>query len=90
MVLCENEAKYLKSIHFSDSIVCLSCINKVLGSKITFSHKIMSSNNSECFIRGKSSVVLLKNGKLMLEYPEEMEQLIIRYVKEVQGGLGEE
>ena len=69
-VVIEAEVKYLKPVTFASKIECQSRISEVEKSRIRFLHRIVNSVTKEIMAEGKTTVVLTKNGALLLEMPE--------------------
>ena len=86
-VVLEAKVRYFKPVTFVTKIECQSCISKVEKSRIKFLHKIVNSVTKEIMAEGETTVVLTRNGTLLLDMPEWVKFKINRYISEFQGGV---
>lgn len=86
-VVLKSSAEYLFPVRPNDEIACESCIKQVVGSKLVFQHSIVNKINGRKYAEGSSEVAVVKNDKLLLKLPKEINEKINNYIVNIQKGI---
>ncbi len=88
-LVLEAHIYYKKPVTFLDKIIIESVVSPPKASKLIFLHRIRIKKDNSISAEGKTIVVLTKKNKLLMKMPDWVEQRIMDYIKNVQGGFKE-
>ena len=86
-VVTRSEVLYKKPVTFGTKIRSQGRIRTVEASRLVFDHRISALRSSVVYAQGTTEVVCVRDGKLLMRLPDWVQDLIIKFIKDVQGGF---
>lgn len=85
-VVAETNIRYENAVNFWDKVLVETIISKVEGSRMDFSHRVKSRITKAQMAEANTSVLCLKQGKVIPRMPEWIQERIESYLHNVQSG----